>query len=225
VHAAPFRFPVHPGQSDTLVHFCGRGRPSASPAVEHLNPKDRLDSILRTGALWPFPPYGSNWPVVCFSESDSGGVEALLRFAAWEPWGIVVRRDWVWRGGGGPVWYIRDDLGQATAGLDERTRSWLVKTSPQDNDWLHEREWRLPVDARDRAAVDLEPDAVVAILVGDAAWEPGPASELDLDPVTGDLAIAEQTPRLANVPRWYWDGEKVRELPPVPVRVAGYHAL
>lgn len=68
-------------------------------------------------------------------------------------------------------------------------------------------------------------DGVVAILVGDPNWEPGPATELQLDPYTGNPAIAEMTPHRAVVPRWYWDGARIHLLQPVPVRISGYHSL
>jgi hypothetical protein len=68
-------------------------------------------------------------------------------------------------------------------------------------------------------------DGVVAILVGDPHWEPGPTAELQLDPTTGNSAIAEMTPRQAVVPRWYWDGTRIHFLDPVPVRISGYHQL
>ncbi len=218
------RFPIHPGQSDTLVHFTGRARPSASRDVAHLTPEARLDAILRTGALRAFGTYQSAWPVVCFSESDSGGVEALLRHGQFQPWGVVVRRDWVWRRGGGPVWYARDDVVGAASELDERTRSWIVPTTPQHNDWLHEREWRLPM--RDAAITDVGlSDGVVAILVADPMWKPGPVAAIDINPATGALAIAEQTPPLAVVPRWYWNGVAIEVLAPVQIGVHGYHDL
>ena len=224
VQPQPLRVPRHPGQSDTLVHFCGRARPSTSPDVANLTAPQRLDSILRTGVLRAFPPYGRPWPVVCFSESDSGGVEALLRYSDFQPWGVVVRRDWVWANGGGPVWYVRDDVTPATVGLDERALSWLVPTTPQHNDWLHEREWRLPMTHGNTPGIGLG-DGVIAILVGDRRWEPGPVAELEVDPTTGHPAIAEMTPRQAVVPRWYWDGTRIHLLQPVPIRIAGYHPL
>lgn len=68
-------------------------------------------------------------------------------------------------------------------------------------------------------------NGVAAILVGDPIWEPGPSAELDIDPSTGDLAIAERTPRCAVVPRWFWNGADVQVLAPISVRVAGYHPL
>ena len=40
-------------------------------------------SILREGRLRAYPPYGSTWPVVSFSESDTGGVEAMLTISGW----------------------------------------------------------------------------------------------------------------------------------------------
>lgn len=116
-----FRVPRHHGQSDTLIHFCGRARPSAAADVASLTASQRLDTILRTGVLRAFPPYGGSWPVICFSESDSSGVEALLRYGDFQPWGLIVQRDWVWRQGGGPVWYVREDMTVATSSLDERT--------------------------------------------------------------------------------------------------------
>lgn len=135
-----------------------------------------------------------------------------------------MRRDWVWANGGGPVWYVRDDVAPATGGLDERTRSWLVPTAPQHNDWLHEREWRLPMAVGNTPGIELG-EGVVAILVGDPRWEPGPIAELQLDPTTGNPVIAEMTPRQAVVPRWFWDGTRIHFLEPVPVRISGYHQL
>ena len=219
----PFRPPVHPGQSDTLVHFCGRGRRSASIDVAHLSAPERLDSILRDGALRASATFGwSTWPVACFSESDSGGVEAMLSIAGWEPWGLVVRRDWAWAQGGGPVWYVREDMMAAVAdALDDRTRSWLVRTDPGQADWLHEREWRVPCADPGRPFVDLA-DAVVAILVGNPEWEPGLIHGIDMSPLDGDLVHVEQTPRLGLVPRWWWDGTRIRVLAPIEMR-AEYH--
>jgi hypothetical protein len=151
------RSPIHPGQADTLVHFCSRGRRSAAPDVAHLAANERLDSILGDEALRAFPPYGSSWPVVCFSE----------RRHRWRRSHAVARRLGavgccrqprlgVWQQGGGPVSYVRDEVRADIApNLDERTLSWLVRTEPQSSDWLHEREWRVPCADASQAALRL----------------------------------------------------------------------
>jgi hypothetical protein len=216
----PFRPAVHPGQADTLVHFCGRGRPTVAEDVASLEPSERLDSILWEGRIRAFRPYGGTRPVVCFSESDRGGVEALLEVAGWQPWGLVVRRDWAWSLGGGPVWYVRDDLrSQAASSLGGELDSWLVRTDPSSSDWLHEREWRILRDAASSsAAVSLGIGDLVAIIVGDKSWEPSLVPTMDINPSTGTLGCVDQTPPLAVVPRWYWNGRRLEALDPVGVR-------
>ena len=67
---------VHPGQADTLVHFCGRARPTNAPEVAFLSPEERLSNIVAEEVLRAHPTYGNPNSVVCFSESDHGGVEA-----------------------------------------------------------------------------------------------------------------------------------------------------
>ena len=218
------RSPIHPGQADTLVHFCGRGRPSASPEVATLAAPDRLEWILGEHRIRAFPPFvspefGTAQPVVCFSESDSGGVEAILRFAGWEAWGIVVRRQWAWNSGGGPVWYARDDIYRgAMSSLTATARSWVVRTEPQNSDWLHEREWRIPC-AAERPFVRLGEDALVAILVADPSWEPPLEMTWDMNPMTGEPVMVARTRKEHLVPRWYWNGSTISELGPVPVRI------
>ncbi len=223
VSTPPLRRPLHPGQADTLVHFCGRGRYTTAADVADLTADGRLDSILREGALRAYPPYGSSSPVVCFSESDTGGVEAMLSVAGWEPWGVIVSRDWVWRQGGGPVWYVRDEVrALLEPRLDERLRSWLVRTEPQSSDWLHEREWRVPCTDPSRMSLPLAGGALVAILVGDGEWEPSPIDDIDMNPMTGRLTYTQRTPGIALVPRWLWNGQRIEQLSPVPARVECY---
>lgn len=197
---------LHPGQAETLVHFCGRPRQPASLG----SPRDRLENILFEGRIAGTVPFGSPLPAVCFSESDRNGIQALIECAGFEPWGVVVSRSWVWEQGGGPVWYVRDDLWDATSSLSPDLRRWLVRTRPSDSDWLHEREWRVPVDPG-AAHLRLPDSGPLAIIVGDENWEPQPVHTYDLDAATGSLGQVLMTPVHAQVERWLWAGGCVRE--------------
>jgi hypothetical protein len=210
---------AHPGQAETLVHLCGRPRSSAPPDVLHLTPAERLERIVQTGLLRAFPPYGSSWPVISFTESDVGGVAALIGSGGWQPWGIVTTRGFVWENGGGPVWYVRSDMEEEVrSALPPRAASFLVRTAPQASDWLHEREWRLPGNPGS-SGVRLGPGDVLALLVGNRDWEPRLEMTMDLSPISGRVGIVERTPHLALVPRWHWTGQAVEILEPVQIRV------
>lgn len=206
----------HPGQSETIVHFTGRARKESSPETYFLSPEGILDLILSEERLLAKPPFGSKRDTVCLSESDEFGVAALLARGQFAGWGIVLQRNWVWRVGGGPVWYARDEVWRSVnAKADQELLQWMVRTSPQEADWFHEREWRIP--ARDPSSyIDLDPDAVAAILVSDSEWEPSPSQATDYWG-DGRLAVLETTNRLAaQVPRWFWNGDCIEILPPVP---------
>lgn len=206
---------IHPGQSEFLVHFCGRARQDLAPEVAFLTPDERLGNIVAEERLRAHATYDNPTPVVCFSESDQRGVEALLRHFHFHGWGIVVQRTWAWAAGGGPVWYVNNDTySDLRARLDDARSAFLVRTDPGHADWLHEREWRVP--GGDLWLLDVE---VAALLVSDPDWEPRPVPVMDYDPVEGRMAWGDATPRLAaSVPRWHWDGHQVSELPPLPLR-------
>lgn len=204
----------HPGQADTLVHFTGRARKQYAPEVYFLTPTGILDLIATEGRLLAKPPFGTDRRTVCLSESDVSGVEALLSTGQFAGWGVVLRRDWVWQRGGGPIWYARDDVWQAVRDRDDQDLlQWMVRTSPQAADWLHEREWRIPASAD---YLELTLDGVAALLVSDPEWQPfRPAPTVQWG--DGRLAIVEVTNLIASeVPRWYWDGRRIEVLPPIP---------
>jgi hypothetical protein len=205
---------AHPGQSETLVHFTGRARKEYAPEVYFLTPTGILDLIVSEERLLAKSPFGSTRRTVSLSESDVNGVEALLSMGQFAGWGVVLRRDWAWTMGGGPIWYSRDDVWRTVnARNDQDLLQWMVRTSPQDADWLHEREWRIPSSTD---YIDLTGDAVAALLVSDRDWEPyRPAATVPYP--DGHLALVEITnPVASEVPRWYWNGKRIEVLPPVP---------
>ncbi|MBU2075214.1 MAG: hypothetical protein KJ938_12335 [Actinobacteria bacterium] len=202
---------THPGQAETLVHFTGRARKDYAPEVYFQTPKGILDLICTEERLIAKPPYGSTSRTVCLSESDPAGVKALLSRGHFEGWGIVLSRVWVWEQGGGPVWYTRDEVWRRVN--DQSLLRWMVRTSPHDADWLHEREWRIPTDDD---YVDLADDGVVALIVSDPDWEPFRPTVVAPHP-TGQQALVEISNHLATkVPRWHWDGAEIQILPPLP---------
>jgi hypothetical protein len=178
--------------------------------------RQRLDSILAEGRLHGFPPYGcqQNTPAACFSESNVEHLAHLIDLG-YEPWGLVFRRQWIADIGGGPIWPVRSEpYGQLT----EEQRAWAVRFEPGEADWLHEREWRLPLDPVESwvqfSAAELE-----AILVADSTWSApsdgyrtfGGVSISDHDFANGqgdpDIAAAEADRPFGEVPLWRWNPE------------------
>jgi hypothetical protein len=218
-------------QSELLIHFCARpeGRPPTPRVPEdiaQLSSEERLDRILWEQRWLGFPPWGADagQPAVCFSESPRDHLIELLSRRHWPPWGVVVKRQWIYDVGGGPVWYARSEQ------FDNRTRAqrpWLVRLDADParwSDWTHEREWRVPVQPVN-PVLPFEAEAVVAVLVGSPDWEP---TRIDCEVETGHL-ISGATgmysdpgdpyayPELTTVSalpsawtssaHWYWDAE------------------
>lgn len=207
----------HPGQSEGLVHLTGRARSSYAPEVALMSAEERLNNIVWECALRGHPVPGSSSAVVCLSESNKPGAAALLASAGFAGWGLVLRRQWVWDRGGGPVWYVRDDLwSRVRASLDPAMHSWLVRTEPTASDWLHEREWRVPCVADE---LELDHEGVMAFIVSDERWEPPTTSDHVIDPTTGRLVVGEVTLGWAiGIPVWQWNGTELVELGPVKRR-------
>lgn len=190
-----FRPVSHPGQSEYMVHFCGRGR-EAAESVKHLSAQQRLESILTEGLMRAFPSYWSPWPVACFSESNPDGIKALIASNGFHSWGLVLSREAVWKRGGGPVWYIRGDMiDDAYSLLSPKLTSWLVKTEPGQSEWMHEREWRIPSAMDWEPFVQIRRSDLVAILIGDQQWRP-PSSQLT-----------------QGVPLWCWSAGELWNVP------------
>lgn len=167
--------PAGPAQHELLIHFCGRANtanttPSVPPSIRKLEPWQRLDRILWEGQIRGFAPFGSDRPMVCLSESPPEHLRWLLANHRWQPWGVFLRRQAVYDLGGGPAWYVRSKQLEA---LPTELRGWAVRfeTGPNRSDWLHEREWRIPVPT-DNPVLPLSPGSVSAILIADPQWQP-----------------------------------------------------
>lgn len=212
-----FVYPAqHPGLSEELTHLCGRARQDQVPAdVAAMPPPDRLKAILWEGGIRGFPPYGATEPVVSFTESRAEGLAYLIREKSWAPWGIVLDRDSVFQAGGGPVWYVRGDRWQDLWGQGPGwVKSWAVKLQPGEAEWLHEREWRVPVPY-----LAISQPQVRAVVVGNPNWSPGTRTVVGLNDLTGRPGLREEPPPLTySAPRWCWNAAESRfyVLPPWP---------
>jgi len=211
-----------PAQFEFLIHFCGRPSsaamtPTVPQTIRDLQPWQRLHNILWEGQIRGFPPFGSDSPMVCLSESPLEHLRWLLSHRQWPPWGLLLRRQTAYDLGGGPVWYARTEQ---LATLPAELRGWAVRFEAGANrsDWLHEREWRIPVPPND-TVLHLPPGSVPVILVGDPQWQPSALVQRTVfvdhygmpaapgQPGHPQIVDVPELPHLwsAAVERWYWD--------------------
>lgn len=161
--------PLSPSRSldlpDVLLHMTGR-RGTLSPRVPEtiaaLPAWDRLASILLLGGIYYSTPFGTPWPVACFTQTTRRALYGLpyLHF------GLAFHKQTIWDAGGGPVHYVRGDQWTAWENSDlpapmksMGVRLWpgwqgpppvgvgpyYVDLQRPQSEWLHEREWRLPL--------------------------------------------------------------------------------
>jgi hypothetical protein len=197
-----------PAQYGWLIHFCGRPlqsepTPSLPESIKGQDPSVRLSNILCNGWLYGFPPHGAKQPreygpgmmpppgaiqpMLCLSESPPARLHWLLNIRGWQPWGLFFLRQRVYDIGGGPVWYIRDEQFRY---LRDDQKPWVARlhTGPLGrSDWLHEREWRIPLPVEPDSGAHTQflgasPGSVgvlhlsiitpVVILIGRSDWQP-----------------------------------------------------
>lgn len=162
-----------PAQSNLIYHFCGRPpgtgtSPGLAPDIAAMSPRDRLENILWEGMLRGSVPFGAASPMVCFSESPADHLRWLLNDRMFPAWALLFTRQWVYNFGGGPVWYPRD---QQYSTMTPEQRNWAVRFDAYNSDWLHEREWRIPVQPG-YAGLQITAADVLAIIVEEPDWQP-----------------------------------------------------
>lgn len=211
VSAAAQSYPLQeagPAQSEWLLHFCAR--PSNLPPTQGvpqeivgLNAYQRLWTIIQERRIRGFAPFGSSHPMVCLSESPLPHVTWLLVQKGFQSWGIFLNRQWVYDNGGAPAWYVRSDQ---FAQLSNDQRRWAVRldtTQGGRSDWLHEREWRVPLPDAPEPSLALTPGAIAAILVPNPSWQealaPGPLGQ----PIVQRFPMRYR--EFEGVPHWWWN--------------------
>ncbi|MET9405793.1 hypothetical protein ABZX90_08410 [Streptomyces sp. NPDC002935] len=191
---------THPDLPDTLVHFTGRprGQTDLPPGFAQGTPEQRLVSILHSGTLRGATTFGTDAPVICFSEATEDARRTMLRDGAgargpYAPWGLVLDRQQLIGAGARPVLHVsREERAEMQAGMTRQTYNRCVAYEPDPergrSDWLHEREWRICFEAGSEpvlpitpqpvveagGAVSFTPSLVVGVIVGTPGWTPPP---------------------------------------------------
>jgi hypothetical protein len=220
-NGAPLRAPLvrpptlrrveHPELSPWLIHYCDRGRPLndyVDKEIREMGGSERLASILWDGYFRAFRVYSQGDPVVCFSEATRAGITFFMRNRSYQPWGLIVDRDSVYRAGGGPVWYARTTEYKALPKHPSRFRSWAVELAGHKNDWLEEREWRIPREPQvPKTVVELSELQPVGVLVGDPDW----AGVRWADSASGELPGGYVSPPASRgLLRYWWDSSSAQ---------------
>jgi hypothetical protein len=115
--------------------------------------KDRLLNILRSRKIHasPMPFLPNHAHAVCFTECIW---DALIGHAdQYSPYGVVFSKRLIFEKGGGPALYIRgDSLRTIQSNIPSCLEPLVAPFDPDcilargvHLDWLHEREWRLPM--------------------------------------------------------------------------------
>ena len=199
-----------PAQSEWLVHFCAR--PSYLPPTQgvpqnivEMNAYQRLFYIIQERRLRGFRPFGSQHPMICLSESPLPHLSWLILQKGFQSWGLFLNRQWVYDNGGAPAWYVRADQ---YAQLSDDQRRWAVRldaTNGSRSDWLHEREWRIPLPDNAELGLALTQGAVAAILVPNPAWQDMLAPGSMGSPIMQRFPARYQG--FEGLPHWWWNHE------------------
>lgn len=116
---------------------------------------ERLLNILTTRRILasPMPFLPGDPTAVCFTECVWESLTEIAE-AQYSPYGVVFEKKKVFEAGGGPALYLRGDLlKEGGEGIPPKMLPFVVPFDPTAvlksgviQDWLHEREWRLPSD-------------------------------------------------------------------------------
>ncbi|WP_247797744.1 hypothetical protein [Crossiella sp. S99.2] len=163
---------------DLLIHFTGRPAgtsltPFVDDAVAAMSPEQRLDSILWGQMLHGFAPFGAaeDQRMICLSESPPDHLHWLIKTRAWPPWGLIFPRQTVYNLGGGPVWHARQEQYGMLRPDQIRWATRFDTTPGNRSDWLHEREWRIPLP-QGAPGLLLPVGSITTIVVGTPGWAP-----------------------------------------------------
>lgn len=94
-----------------------------------------------------------NTDTICFSSNEVTELLSMRRFQShiarwdWEPYGIMIDRDWLERNGAKQVSYIDRVTAKQTSD-DELTFCQVLTNESNSTDWRKEQEWRIAGDVR-----------------------------------------------------------------------------
>jgi hypothetical protein len=161
-----------PDYSDYVVHFTRNGRPhclnyenppESATRIACTNALGRLRAILEGGVIYATPMPWTRKLSICFTECVWGSL--LDHAREYSSYGIAFEKRFLFEAGGGPAFYMREDLyaEQCASGWAEELWSFITPFVPEyasdehktthwkrENppwlDYTHQREWRVPHD-------------------------------------------------------------------------------
>ena len=130
----PLREYELPDVADHLVHFTGRlglrlGN-YVGTEILYATPEQKLLRILVEGGIQAFETFGSEAPVVCFTESTKSAVTKLIEERRYVPCGVAFTKQFVFDRHGGPALYVRGDEWPHASELPQPLRSRIVRFWP-----------------------------------------------------------------------------------------------
>jgi len=150
VHCTRSRRGPWPDQSiaqfhDELLYSPWRSQPTALDTLTRILHQRRLIAthLCRRGSI----------PTVCFSENSIQDLLAMHRFQShlarwdWEPYGIMIDREWLIQRGAKKVTYVDPSVAK-TMSADGMAFCQTVSSHSGSTDWREENEWRVPTDLR-----------------------------------------------------------------------------
>ena len=177
-----------PDIADYLIHFT-KGE-STEDAFQTLGKIVGERRLIGSGRI-----IKGHFPCVCFSEAPLGALAGGLHnpnyYSQYSPFGIMVRKQWLFEQGGRPVIYETD---LEYEGLVESHRWRHMRYEPPEIDFSWEREWRIRCESLAFAPT------VASIVVADAIWAQRLVNAHDLEQdyrvmsysMVIDLMLAEQ---------------------------------
>ena len=179
--------------SNDVMHFTdrwGKDNIVVPPEILKLDARQRLEAILAERRIHAFQTFFTcGTPVVCFTEATREGMQALINgmLRRYVPWGIGFSKDFILHHGGGPAFYVRGDRWDDFAASDLPgsvkafgTMFWpgveleegegAARTLTKQNEWAHEREWRVPFEAEGAALTFAYSDVSTVVAPSIDAW-------------------------------------------------------
>jgi hypothetical protein len=173
--------------------------PGVPAGIRGMTPQQRLDAILTTQTLRAFVPFRANEPAVCLSESPGPTLFICSATGGCRPWGVLLRRADVIAAGGGAIAYPPEAVHQQWP-TDMQVWGNPIRNDGQGlMDFSWEREWRIPAPG---GSVAFQPQAVVAILIGDPASAPTPLATDWVNGFTGELLPGPTVAEAARLHRY-----------------------
>lgn len=148
-----------PDFSNYLVHFtkgdppCNKAPQNPTSKYAHKSASGRLLSILESKTIVSSMQPCFQKKAVCFTECIWSSL--LSHAERYSCYGIGFTKEFIFRNGGNPVFYVRLPLSRTLSNINWKVKPFITKFNPTYSndkgdivDFTHEREWRVPSDLK-----------------------------------------------------------------------------